>query len=130
MLNGKVALKERSNWNSDWSFVDGTSGLFMIILMTLRGFFFGDCWRLFDLLFFWGFPDYCYRILYGCLKVSLMVSQFTPSIYKSQFIAQSQNIKLYDATIDRKCIKIVHVMYETLPQLNMKFSLYFAHFCV
>jgi hypothetical protein len=32
-------------------------------------------------------------------------------------------------TIDEKWIKIIQVVYETLPRLNIKFSLYFAHFC-
>jgi hypothetical protein len=33
-------------------------------------------------------------------------------------------------SIDRKWIKIVHVVAENLPHSNMKFYLYFAHFCV
>lgn len=31
--------------------------------------------------------------------------------------------------IDKDCIKIVHVVYETLPRLNMKFYLYFKNYC-
>ncbi len=33
-------------------------------------------------------------------------------------------------TIDEKYLKIMHVMYETLPYSNMKFHLYFPHFWV
>jgi hypothetical protein len=32
--------------------------------------------------------------------------------------------------IDENCMKMVHVMLKTLPHLNMKISLCFAHFCV
>jgi hypothetical protein len=33
-------------------------------------------------------------------------------------------------TIDKKFIEIVHAVYETLSHQNMKFCVYFAHFCV
>ncbi len=33
-------------------------------------------------------------------------------------------------SIDKKWIKIIHGVDETLPHLNMKFCWYFAHFCV
>ncbi len=37
--------------------------------------------------------------------------------------------KLYKI-IDNKYVKIMHVVYETLPHTNRKFYLYFVHFCV
>jgi hypothetical protein len=36
----------------------------------------------------------------------------------------------YSGAIDKTCLKIGHVEFETLPLLNMKFLWYFAHFCV
>jgi hypothetical protein len=38
--------------------------------------------------------------------------------------------KLESGDKDRKCLKLNQVVYETHPLLNMKFCVYFAHFCV
>ncbi len=52
--------------------------------------------------------------------------------YKNLFSQNFENLctKFVYFGIDKKFIKMMHVVYETLPQLNMKFCWYFAHFFV
>jgi hypothetical protein len=42
-------------------------------------------------------------------------------------ILNNNNINKYHR---KNCIQIMHVVYETLSHLNMKFYLYFARFCM
>ncbi len=53
------------------------------------------------------------------------------TIYMScQYFDRTVGVLLIQFGIEKKFIKIMHVVSETLPHLSMKFSLYFAHFCV
>jgi hypothetical protein len=62
---------------------------------------------------------------------NLFLFKFLRRILKTKFSWQNMCLDTLLRTIDKKCIKIMQGVFETLLHLNTKFYLYFAYFlCV